>query len=344
LHKLFAGRKTLCITHRPPRSRTLRERARPPVEHDVHRLAVQGPTGSEPAPRDVAAFGWERADPIVIRPSASWPPSAQSHTVQSGCSPRSRGERFPSDVHPADNAHMARKLLVDEVTDRLLDEIIDGTYPPGSSLPAEMMLAADFEVSRVTVRAATKALAAQGIVRTDRGVGSTVAPLNRWTSITALLRVTASISDYAEAGVQLVQLRRMLECGAAELAAHHIQESELRRLGELVDVMTDSHHEGDIEGYVEADLAFHEAILEASRNPFISIGFAPLTSALAVHRRRTSSIATMRTLGIDHHHAIVTALADGDPEASRKAMDLHMQQTVDGLRDYVHKDPPHSSS
>lgn len=239
---------------------------------------------------------------------------------------------------------MARKLLVDEVTDRLLDQIIDGTYPPGSSLPAEMVLAADFEVSRVTVRAATKALAAQGIVRTDRGVGSTVAPLNRWTSITALLRVTASISDDAEAGVQLVQLRRMLECGAAELAAHHIEESELRRLGQLVDVMTDSHHEADIESYVEADLAFHEAILEASRNPFISIGFAPLTSALAVHRHRTSSIATMRTLGIDHHHAIVTALAAGDPEASRKAMDMHMQQTVDGLRDYVHKDPPHSSS
>src|SRR5699024_3121589 len=141
-----------------------------------------------------------------------------------------------------------------------------------------------------------------------------------------------------------VQRPRWPRCRPATLPAHHIQGSELRSLAELVDVMTDSHHAGDIEGSVEADLAFHAAILEASRNPFISIGFAPLTSALAVHRRRTSSIATMRTLGIDHHHAIVTALADGDPEASRKAMDLHMQQTVDGLRDYVHKDPPHSSS
>lgn len=234
---------------------------------------------------------------------------------------------------------MARKLLVDEVTDRLLDGIIDGTYPLGSALPAEMDLASKFEVSRVTVRAATKALAAQGIVRTDRGVGSTVCPLNRWTSITALLRAAGSISDDSEAAIQLVQLRRLLECGAAELAAEHVSDPELRRLSELVDTMSESHRETDIDLYVEADLAFHEAILEASRNPFISIGFAPLTPALATHRHRTSSIAEMRVDGIAHHHAIIAALAARDPEASRKAMDLHMQQTVDGIRHYSRNEP-----
>lgn len=250
-----------------------------------------------------------------------------------------RRPRLSLGSHPVDNAHMARKLLVDEITDRLLDRIIEGAYPPGSALPTEMMLASEFDVSRVTVRAATKALAAQGIVRTDRGVGSTVCALNRWTSITALLRAAGAISDDSEAAIQLVQLRRMLECGAAELAAKHITERELRRLDELVDAMTKSHERSDIELYVEADLSFHEAILEASRNPFISIGFAPLTPALATHRHLTSSITQMRIDGIAHHHTIIAALAARDPEASRKAMDLHMQQTVDGIRHHSGKEP-----
>lgn len=226
------------------------------------------------------------------------------------------------------------------MTDRLLEEIIDGTYPPGSSLPPEMELASTFDVSRVTVRAATTALAAQGIVRTDRGVGTTVNALNRWASITALMRATTAMGGDVETSVQLVQLRGMLECGAAELAAVHITESELSELSDLVDEMSRCHGAIDVQGYVEADLAFHEAILTASRNPFIQVGFAPLTSALSAHRWQTSAIAEMRVEGIDHHHAIISALASGDAEASRRTMEQHMQQTVDGIRRHVIKKTP----
>jgi GntR family transcriptional regulator len=57
---------------------------------------------------------------------------------------------------------------------QLCDEIMRGTYPPGSILPGEQKLAATLGVSRVTVRRAMDALAADGLVTRRAGAGTTV--------------------------------------------------------------------------------------------------------------------------------------------------------------------------
>jgi GntR family transcriptional regulator len=58
-----------------------------------------------------------------------------------------------------------------QVADHLRGQIMDGTYPPGQLLPSEESLAAEFGVSRPTVRQGIQALAAEGLadIRRPRG-------------------------------------------------------------------------------------------------------------------------------------------------------------------------------
>ncbi|MST99668.1 GntR family transcriptional regulator [Victivallaceae bacterium BBE-744-WT-12] len=58
-----------------------------------------------------------------------------------------------------------------QVADALLHRISTGQLPPGQRLPTELALAAEFSVSRGTVRSALQVLAEQGAVELQRGVG-----------------------------------------------------------------------------------------------------------------------------------------------------------------------------
>ena len=112
--------------------------------------------------------------------------------------------------------------MVGVVADELLDRIISGEFPPGASVPGELELSARHEVSRMTVREAIKTLEAQRILRVERGRGTFVNPLSRWASLEAVLRAASEGKNDASAAIQLIELRRMLESGACELAAVRI--------------------------------------------------------------------------------------------------------------------------
>jgi GntR family transcriptional regulator len=61
-----------------------------------------------------------------------------------------------------------------QVADHVRAQILDGTYPPGQPLPSEEALAAEFGVSRPTIREGIKTLVAEGLVEVARPRGTTV--------------------------------------------------------------------------------------------------------------------------------------------------------------------------
>jgi GntR family transcriptional regulator len=82
----------------------------------------------------------------------------------------------------------------------LRDEITNGTLLPGARLPGEHKLAANFDVSRITIRRALDALAMDGLIEKRAGTGSIV------------LRVAADeqriAADFATLIPQLVEMDR----------------------------------------------------------------------------------------------------------------------------------------
>jgi GntR family transcriptional regulator, transcriptional repressor for pyruvate dehydrogenase complex len=230
---------------------------------------------------------------------------------------------------------LARKSLVGVVADELLDRIISGEFPPGTSVPGELELSARHEVSRMTVREAMKTLEAQRILSVERGRGTFVNPLNRWASLEAVLRAASEGKNDASAAIQLIELRRMLESGACELAAGRIDDADLESLRGCVETMRLAHGNNDVAAFVEADLAFHDLILQASENVFVAVLFEPLHRVLEKRRTETSKVPEIQEHAIRQHQSIVEALESRDPHRARDAMDAHMQQTLDDLKTYV---------
>lgn len=230
--------------------------------------------------------------------------------------------------------------MVGVVADELLDRIIAGEFPPGSSVPGELELSARHEVSRMTVREAMKTLEAQRILSVERGRGTFVNPLNRWASLEAVLRAASEGKNDASAAIQLIELRRMLETGACELAAGRITDADIQALHRLVAAMRLAHGGNDVAAFVNADLGFHDLILQASENVFVAVLFEPLHRVLEKRRTETSKVPEIQEHAIGHHQRIVDALASRDPHLARDAMDAHMQQTLDDLKTYVLADRP----
>lgn len=230
---------------------------------------------------------------------------------------------------------MARQSLVGMVSDNLLNRIVAGEFPPGSTLPGELEITAEQDVSRMTVREAMKTLEAHGVVRIERGRGTFVNELRRWTSLEAVLRAAVEGENVAAAAVQLIGLRRMLETGAAELAASRITAQELDDLRSHLAAMRGGHEANDVDRFVAADLAFHDVILRASGNLFLGVLFTPLSQLLSARRAETSRVVQIQVNAIREHGEILAALHSGDPERSRLAMDSHMTQTLDDLKTYI---------
>src|SRR3954469_4371113 len=105
--------------------------------------------------------------------------------------------------------------------------INEGALGPGARLPPERDLALQVGVSRPTVRAGLRTLAALGVVRSRRGSGTYIPEgppslgIDALTFVAALHKVTGD--DFYEA-------RRILEIGAAGLAAERATPEQLATL------------------------------------------------------------------------------------------------------------------
>ncbi len=230
---------------------------------------------------------------------------------------------------------MSRKTLVDTVADQLLEQIIDGRYAVGEALPAEAEIAGEAGVSRLTVRESLKALRAQNVVRVTRGRGTYVNPPESWTSLEAMVRASDKSQGKGATSTQLLEVRRMIETGAAALAASRRTERDLQSLARHLRGMEDAAALNDVDAFVAADIAFHDVILRASGNILLPALYEPLGRLLSAGRRETSAVPEIQQNAIRMHREVTESLATGDPELSRAAMDRHMDQTSDDLREYV---------
>ncbi|MEU3018987.1 MULTISPECIES: FadR/GntR family transcriptional regulator [unclassified Nocardiopsis] len=230
---------------------------------------------------------------------------------------------------------MPRPLLADEIARTLLDRIVDGDLPSGGRMPSENELGQEFDVSRLTVREAIRTLQAQNVVEVVRGRGTLVRPVEEWTGLEAVLRATVRGGDDLTASLQLIQVRRMIETGAAALAAEHRSESHLAALEKALEGMREAHARGDLAGFVEHDIHFHDVILSATGNVFVAVMFEPLSRVMREKRTQTSSVPAIQTHAIDEHSRVLEAIRSGDPERARLAMESHMTQTARDLRQHV---------
>jgi len=217
-----------------------------------------------------------------------------------------------------------------QVAERLLGDIVAGKYPPGARLPTEPELCEAMGVSRATVREAMKSLQQRGVTSIEQGRGTFVNPRDRWSPLDPMLlaaRTGGSTGEIDPAwAVRLTEARRVVEVGVAAIAASRRSDADLEQMRASITAMEAAGD--DVTTFAAADLAFHEAVLQAADNELIQALLDPVHRLVEEVRVLTSRAPVLRSAAIEAHTAILSAIEAGDGDAAGRAMRDHLDDTL----------------
>jgi GntR family transcriptional repressor for pyruvate dehydrogenase complex len=198
-----------------------------------------------------------------------------------------------------------------------------GQLRPGDRLPAERDLAGQIGVSRPTVRAGLRALAAMGVVQSRHGSGTYI-PTGPPVLAAEPLSFLAALHGFT--GEEMYEARRILEVGAAGLAAERATPDHIATLAEEVANLFASLEAPQV--FLVHDINFHRAIAAASGNPIVASLVEMVSTLYYERRRRTAERAFPRDLrdAAEAHRRIYQAVRARDAEAARAAMNDHLLQ------------------
>lgn len=196
-----------------------------------------------------------------------------------------------------------------------------GSLKPGDRLPAERDLATQVGVSRPTVRAGLRALAAMGVVQSRHGSGTYI-PDGPPMLGSEPLSFLAALHGFTRE--DMYEARRILEVGASGLAAERATSDQLASLAEEVANLFASME--DPQRFLVHDINFHRTIAAASGNPIVATIVEMVSTLYYERRRQTAERASDKDLrdAAEMHRRIYQAIRSRDAEAARKAMHEHL--------------------
>ncbi|GGL02203.1 GntR family transcriptional regulator [Sphaerisporangium melleum] len=198
--------------------------------------------------------------------------------------------------------------------------IASGELPAGHTLRIEQ-LEEHFGVSRSVVREAIRVLESMGLLTSRRRVGVTVTPRDRWNLFDPrVIRWRLQAGDREDQLRSLGQLRRGVEPVAAALAARNATPEQCGLLTGAVMSMAVHGRAGDLAAYLQADIAFHTTLLQASGNEMLAALAGVVTEVLAGRTRHHLMPAHPEPAAIRRHAEVAQAVQAGDPEAAERAM------------------------
>ncbi|TWE04006.1 GntR family transcriptional repressor for pyruvate dehydrogenase complex [Peribacillus frigoritolerans] len=229
------------------------------------------------------------------------------------------------------------KKIYEEVSDELYEMIRSGSLKPGEQLDSIQQLAENFQVGRPAIREALSALSSMGLIEIKQGEGTFVktfdpAIMNHPLSA-ALLMDQDNIKH-------LLEVRKILESGTAEVAAKKRTEENLIELKESLfnmDKVSDDEELSD-----KADIAFHVAVANASQNELL------ITLMNHVSELMTEKMGDIRRIALyseemtlkqlyQQHVRIYDAIAAQDEDGARSAVLFHLQSVEESLDRVIQK-------
>ena len=213
----------------------------------------------------------------------------------------------------------------DVVMEELERTILEGSLRPGEKLPPERELAAQFEVSRPSLREALQKLEAKGLIYSRQGGGSYVTDTVERAFFDPLAEIMATSP---EAHFDLLEFRHALEGISAYYAALRGTDADREVIMLRFKALCEAHERKDSVVEAKADAEFHLAIAEAAHNVFLLHTLRALFGLL-----EKSIISSLETLYSHEssrqeiprqHTAMLDAILAGDPEQARQAVHTHL--------------------
>lgn len=202
--------------------------------------------------------------------------------------------------------------LTAQVYAQLRSEILMRQLPDGEPL-TELGLAKRLNVSRTPVREALRQLESEGLVRANAGHGFEVRGI--------------SFSDIND----IYEIRSLVEGEAAARAALSPDEDILKRVDETLDLTEFYIERGDTDKLRELDSRFHRLVYELSGSRMLRHVLEDLHSYAALTRGQSLKTEGRAQHSLEEHRAVAKAIRDRSPEAARRLMIKHVQNTLKNI-------------
>ncbi|MFI6324882.1 FadR/GntR family transcriptional regulator [Nonomuraea sp. NPDC050556] len=218
-----------------------------------------------------------------------------------------------------------RASLVDQVIDQLKEQITTASWPMNAKIPTETVLAEQLGVGRNTVREAVRALTHAGLLECRQGDGTYVRATSELSG--AMLRRLRQAEQ-----LEILEVRRALEVESARLAATRRNDDDILRIEAALAARDRAWESGTAEEFVEADLAFHVAVVYATHNLVLIDLYEDFSAAL---RASITAAGTSLNKSYIPHDAIARAIAAGDATAAERAGHACMEHILIALTEQV---------
>ena len=190
--------------------------------------------------------------------------------------------------------------------EKIKEAIIKGHFKPGEKL-VEQTLAQEMGVSRTPVREAIRRLEAEGFVVSIPRKG-----------------VVVSRADKEEI-VQLYSIRAELEGLAARWAIENADEDDMRKLDEAISRMEETAASGDLDGVVQSNALFHDAIAQASKSRILCTLLKTLQDNIQRFRFQSLHLPRRPEAALAEHKEIVAAIKEKKTEEADRLLKEHLQ-------------------
>ena len=205
----------------------------------------------------------------------------------------------------------------------LISAILDGTFPPGSTLPGERSLAVELGVTRPTLREALQRLARDGWVTVRQGKATVVNNFWQDGGLNVLNALVHHGKDLPDNFVtQLLEVRLSLAPAYTRAAVEHAP-------GEVTAYLQGYRQLSDTaESYATFDWLLHRHLTLSSGNPIFTLimnGFSDFYEQLA---RLYFAASNERIRSYEFYATLAAAVADHDADQAEKVSRSAMLESV----------------
>ncbi len=231
--------------------------------------------------------------------------------------------------------NLKKKRVSEDGVDEILKLIREKKFKKGDRLPSERKLSELLGIGRNSIREMFRILETIKVIQVKSGIGATI------TSDTNLLYGKYVWSKYLlfkQSDIfDALEVRELLDCRAARLAAKNINEEGLEKLIEIIKKMKIYLEKSDISNLTELDMKFHLEIVKISRNK-VMIGIKKALQEFIKHERFANFyIVDNFKSSIIYHEKIVNAIKEKDSVMAEKYALEHMINTKKQMIEIINK-------
>lgn len=223
--------------------------------------------------------------------------------------------------------------------------IVAGEWQPGESIPREPDLCAELGISRSIMREAMRVLGAKGLVRSRTSDGTRVTARAEWRLLDPdVMDWRIRAGDTEDLLRDLLRVRLVLEPGIVRMATLCADDAARAKIAaawaDKVAVYTtpDADYAERRRRFIETDLAFHHALLEATGSQLLDQLFAVTQAALRllldVQMRARGYESEMIGMEESHqlHEAVFVAFERRDAPGAQAAMERLLECAIADAR------------